>query len=146
MAKNKISSHEKPLLFINQVNNKLQTKQQAFVMKKAEVHHDRQSIKKTEVPVSVNEAQADKAPEDQVIEQPRKKRITEMNIEEKIVHLLNLPNNMPKILCDFTTEQESYKGIVVGFEDGVIALRTFPKSEVINIKVHQLKTVNVLGF
>ncbi|MFC4320619.1 CotO family spore coat protein [Litchfieldia salsa] len=145
MPKNKVSSQEKPVLFINQVKSDWQTKQQSYIIKKANVQQSL-SEPSVDVKVPVVESREVPIPEEVVKQQPKKNRITAMSIEEKINYLVSVPNNIPKILCEFTTSEESYKGIVVSFEDGVIGLRTTSRSDIVKVPIQHLKSVNVLGF
>ncbi|MBD8067500.1 CotO family spore coat protein [Bacillus sp. PS06] len=143
MGKHNATSQQKPLLFINQVNNVIQSKQQTYIIKKAQSEH---TSKNEHI---VNEAETE-TPE-VIVEEPkqtRKKRINEMNIEEKIVHLLKLPttNNMPRIVCEFNVKENSYKGVVIGLDGDIVSIRTRTRGEQITLHMSEITSINVLGF
>ncbi|WP_078548035.1 CotO family spore coat protein [Litchfieldia alkalitelluris] len=138
---NKRRSSEKPLLFINQVKNDKNFSQQSYVIKKAEP-----TPKVTEQKTKIEERETQKVELKRTDIQSDKKRLKDKTIEEKIIHLCNLPKNMPKILCEIITDSDSYKGVIVESEDGLITFRPLSGLKLVKIEIRDIVKINLLGF
>lgn len=69
----------------------------------------------------------------------------DLPVEGKIEYLLNLPTGVPKIRCEFVTEEKSYRGILLERKDSEISIRVLGHENV-TIEIDKLKDINMLGF
>ena len=71
-----------------------------------------------------------------------------MNVQEKILFFSNLPNNMPRTMCQIITNENKYTGIILSFshEEGIVGIRAITSPEVIELNLNEIVAINVLGF
>jgi hypothetical protein len=82
------------------------------------------------------------------IKQYRKQRkpITQMSVLEKVEFFTNLPKNMPRTLCQIVSIEETYRGVIMNEENGIVTIRSLTHAKPIDIPIENIKTINLLGF
>lgn len=76
----------------------------------------------------------------------QRKPLTQMNVLEKIEFFTNLPKNMPRTLCQIVTKDETYRGVIMAEEDGIVTIRSLTHPKPIDMPIKNIKTINLLGF
>ncbi len=69
----------------------------------------------------------------------------DLSVEDKIKYLLDLPDSVPKIRCEFITEDNMYRGILLEKKDSEIVVRVLGK-ENITITIEEINDIQMLGF
>ena len=157
----------KPLMYIVQPDSDgVHVNMQSYVVKKAkqkvaekpkqsevivnkvveeEVETELQGTVSTAVEIQEEEQVVEEAP---TVKQYRKQRkpITQMNIQEKIEFFKHLPKNMPRTLCQISTVEETYRGVIMTEENDIVTIRSLTHSKPIDIPLNQIKEINLLGF
>lgn len=82
------------------------------------------------------------------VKQYRKQRkpLTQMSVLEKIEFFTHLPKNMPRTLCQIVTPEETYRGVIMNEENEMVTIRSLTHAKPIEIKIDQIKAINLLGF
>lgn len=156
----------KPLMYIVQPDSDgVHVNMQSYVVKKAKqkvvekpkkseavVHKAVEEAVETELQGAVSTA-VEIQEEEQVVEEPtvkqyrkQRKPITQMNIQEKIEFFKHLPKNMPRTLCQISTVEETYRGVIMTEENDIVTIRSLTHSKPIDIPLNQIKEINLLGF
>lgn len=68
-----------------------------------------------------------------------------LNVEEKIDYLLNLPDGVPKIRCEFTTDEKVYRGILLSKQENEVSISVVGQENV-TISINKLKDIQMIGF
>ena len=146
MRKNKSKQTKEPLLFIHQpkFNRPQVPMQKSFTIKKT-TESQPDAVLKVKGQKEMVEEQAPKEKEISVPE--RKKRFAELNVEERILFFINnLPNNVPKPICEFITSEVTYKGVIVSYDKGLVSIRTLTSPKKLNLKLNDITSINIIGF
>ncbi|MFC7062816.1 CotO family spore coat protein [Halobacillus seohaensis] len=76
----------------------------------------------------------------------RRQRFRDMSIEEKINYFVQLPSQLPKMKCEVTTAEETFKGYVQKYEDGIVHMKTFQKPFQKEVPFTNIDSIRLLGF
>nr|WP_113930519.1 CotO family spore coat protein [Bacillus sp. P14.5] len=72
------------------------------------------------------------------------KPFREMELDEKITYLSRYINGKAPFPCEFITEEERYKGILLSAEGDTLVLKTFQGDE-IDVKRKSLRAIKIIG-
>jgi hypothetical protein len=75
-----------------------------------------------------------------------KKRLSTMSIVEKITFFVNLPENMPRALCQIVTKDTIYRGVILSEESGLVSIQSLTSPNPVKVKIEEIEAINVLGF
>ena len=146
---------KKPLLFIHQpkFHQSQVPMQKSFSIKKTNkpvVHEPETKIENEVIETPIHEHQVPKDRGTKTKELPvpeKKKRFAELNVEERILFFLNnLPNNVPKPMCEFITNEEKHKGFIVSYEEGLVSIRKLTNPSKLTLKLNDITAINIIGF
>lgn len=166
----------KPLMYIVQPENQdINVNMQSFVVKKTKPKSSAR-VAIADAPVKTLQKEFDLAEKEEVVEeyksagveqlaqeepveqepaqqepsvkQYRKQRkpLTQMSVLEKIEFFTHLPKNMPRTLCQIVTPEETYRGVIMNEENEMVTIRSLTHAKPIEIKIDQIKAINLLGF
>ncbi|QGQ44694.1 CotO family spore coat protein [Metabacillus sediminilitoris] len=156
----------KPLMYIVQPENQdINVNMQSFVVKKTKPKSSA-TVAIADAPVKTLQKEFDLAEKEEVVEenkfagveqlaqeepsvkQYRKQRkpLTQMSVLEKIEFFTHLPKNMPRTLCQIVTTEETYRGVIMNEENEMVTIRSLTHAKPIEIKIDQIKAINLLGF
>ncbi|MBD1381902.1 CotO family spore coat protein [Metabacillus arenae] len=150
--KQKEKNQIQPLMYIVQPDyNEVQAQMQTLVVKKNKIDtiENKQPVAVKEKNEKMQESQSNSYEEDQVVKKPEKKRrkpISQMSIAEKVDFFTNLPRNIPKTLCQIETETDTYRGIIITEENGLVHIRTLGEPNEIKLQIEEIKSITLLGF
>lgn len=122
--------------------------------KEEQIQHDEESEVKSDVedvPVSYitedqGEQQANQADNNEEDQGNGKKTFKDLSISGKVEYLLDLPFGVPKIKCEFLTDEERYRGIVIDFEEDEVKLRLLTNLRPVTLNISEIKDIRMLGF
>ncbi|MBE4909410.1 hypothetical protein IMZ08_15265 [Bacillus luteolus] len=148
MSDNQVtSSKQRPLMYISQPDFTPTPggMQQSFVVKEStRVREEKELEVKGEVP-KVLEEETNVVKEDET-KRKKKKRFSEMDIEERIQFFINLPDNLPKTMCQITTKDRSYRGVILSYEEGLVSIKTLTSPRKVEIQLDDIEAINAIGF
>jgi hypothetical protein len=72
------------------------------------------------------------------------KPFREMDLDEKINYLSRYINGKAPFPCEFVTEEDRYKGILLKKEENILVIKTFQGDE-IDINRNSLKAIKIIG-
>ncbi|XQY92835.1 CotO family spore coat protein [Metabacillus sp. HB246100] len=86
--------------------------------------------------------------QEQTVKEYRKQRkpISKMNVAEKVDFFKNLPKNMPRTLCQIESKDETYRGVIITEEEGIVTIRSLTHAKPIDLPIDAIKAINLLGF
>lgn len=74
------------------------------------------------------------------------KKFKDMDIDERLAYLAKFKGKLAPFPCEFLTDTgESYRGILVGYDEDEVLIKPFNKEEV-SINKHEIKAINIVGF
>src|SRR5690625_5015828 len=76
----------------------------------------------------------------------KKKKFTDMNIEEKIYYILFQQSDTPKLKCKVQTEQRKFVGYIQSFENNKVEMKLPGRENVITLSLEAIQAVHLLGF
>ncbi|MBM6618248.1 CotO family spore coat protein [Bacillus suaedaesalsae] len=149
---NKETVKQRPLMYISQPNFSAITAKMQHVVTKKKVFTEVKEEPKAEVEVSQNEiptVEEEEVPQ-KVVDTPknrksRRRRFVELNIEEKIKFFVKLPANVPKSTCQIKTESETYRGKVIGFNEGIVLINTVSEPYEVQLSLQEIKDISIIG-
>lgn len=141
------SSKQKPLMYITQPDFTPAPggMQQSFVVKQSTRVSEEKELDVRDEIQKVIEEKSDEV-EKPKNKRKRKKRFSEMNIEEKILFFINLPDNLPKTMCQIITKDQSYRGVILSYNEGLVSVKTLTSPRKVEIQLDDIEAINVLGF
>ncbi|WP_102347311.1 CotO family spore coat protein [Bacillus sp. Marseille-P3661] len=131
-AKKKVKKVEKP---IGQVENQV---------KSLDIEEIENPGNK-DVVATINEGNEDTV-ETEVIEVQKPRPFRELNIQEKVEYLLDVPAVLPKVKCEFQTKEETHIGVVEGFKNGIVQIIRNTKPNRIQINLEDIISINRVSF
>lgn len=138
---------ERPLMYITQPDFTPTPggMQQSFVVKESSrVSEEKEHKVNTEVPKGIEEEKD--VLKEKESRRKRKKRFSEMNIEERIQFFINLPDNLPKTMCQINTKDGSYRGVILSYNEGLVSVKTLTSPRKVDIQVEDIEAINAIGF
>ncbi|WP_077623034.1 CotO family spore coat protein [Sediminibacillus massiliensis] len=92
-----------------------------------------------------------KEPEENVEEtqshpRSKQKKFKDMTIEEKVLYFVRLPKQVPKMKCEIFTEEKSYMGLITGYNDHKVVIKTARSPRQVELDIKDIKEINLLGF
>lgn len=143
---------QRPLMYISQPNFSNVTAKMQQVVTKKKVSTEVKEEPKAEVEVSQNEIPTvteDEAPQNVVNTSnnrvSRRRKFVDLNIEEKIKFFVKLPANVPKSTCQIKTESETYRGKVIGLNEGIVLIKTVSEPSEVQLSVQEIKDISIIG-
>lgn len=88
------------------------------------------------------EASESKAPSSK----DRKKRFGDLSLEGKVQYFLQLSPHMPKVKCEVVVNEESYRGYIVDYTNGIVKMKTFQRPFQKDISFKEIDDIKLLGF
>ncbi|MYL70297.1 hypothetical protein GLW00_05515 [Halobacillus litoralis] len=76
----------------------------------------------------------------------RRQRFHDMTLEEKVLYFFNLSPHVPKMKCEVSTEDESYRGYITDYVDGVVHMKVFQRPFQREVVFEEIKDIRLLGF
>ncbi|MFG6149438.1 CotO family spore coat protein [Halobacillus sp. B23F22_1] len=76
----------------------------------------------------------------------RRQRFRDMSLEEKVNYFVQLPSQLPKMKCEVTTAEDTWKGYVQKYEDGIVYMKTFQKPFQQEVPFKDIQSIRLLGF
>ncbi|WP_431804969.1 CotO family spore coat protein [Halobacillus andaensis] len=102
---------------------------------------------------TVEETEAEQEQEDTereeesfVSRKERRQRFRDMSLEEKVNYFVQLPSQLPKMKCEVSTSEESWKGYVQKYEDGIVHMKVFQKPYQKEIPFEEITSIRLIGF
>lgn len=140
-----------PLLYIHQVrtekiNANMQEYYRSSRTKSASTEEKRSSpsrIKKV-LPVYNHNLDTDiDESEEQETDQIKNKNFLEMTVEEQLIYLTDKPSYAPRLVCEIRTDQRSYRGVVLSYQNGIVTIRSGRRS--IEIPREEIERIRLLS-
>jgi hypothetical protein len=69
----------------------------------------------------------------------------EMELEDQLHFLANLPEYLRPVKCKLTSKQRSYEGFVVQYEKEKVVFQTLPHGRKITLPVTQVVSISLIG-
>ncbi len=141
------SSKQRPLMYISQPDFTPAPggMQQSFVVKQSTRVSEEKELEVRDEVSKVLEEKTDDIKESEP-KRTRKKRFSEMDIEERIQFFINLPDNLPKTMCQITTKDRSYRGVILSYEEGLVSIKTLTSPRKVEIQLDDIEAINAIGF
>lgn len=76
----------------------------------------------------------------------KRKHFKDMDTRGKLEYFANTSPYAPKVRCEIKTEDRTYRGVVVGFENDVAVFKTMKRNSPIEIPLAEIKDVRIIGF
>ncbi|WP_254434166.1 CotO family spore coat protein [Halobacillus sp. Marseille-Q1614] len=78
----------------------------------------------------------------------RRQKFRDMSLEEKVHYFVELPSQVPKMKCQVTAFEanDTFKGYINMYEDGVVHMKTFQKPFQQEIPFEEIRDIRLIGF
>ncbi|MCA0969567.1 spore coat CotO family protein [Halobacillus litoralis] len=76
----------------------------------------------------------------------KKKRFGELTLEGKVEYFLQLSPHMPKMKCEVIGKEDSYKGYILDYTDGIVQMKTFQRPFQQDVPFKDIEDIRLLGF
>ncbi|GGF15296.1 hypothetical protein GCM10010954_12400 [Halobacillus andaensis] len=76
----------------------------------------------------------------------RRQRFRDMSLEEKVNYFIQLPSQLPKMKCEVTTADDTWKGYIQRYEDGIVHMKIFQKPFQKEVPFEEIQSIRLLGF
>ncbi|UFU00589.1 spore coat CotO family protein [Radiobacillus kanasensis] len=76
----------------------------------------------------------------------RRKRFKELSIKERVEYFMGLPANVPKMKCQVSTADNSYRGIITNYKDNIVYMRATKRPFRLELELEEITDIQLLGF
>lgn len=76
----------------------------------------------------------------------RRERFKDMTVEDKVMYFIELPSSVPRMRCEVITAEESYKGWVEDYENGVVYLKILQRPFRVEVPFADIQDIVLRGF
>ncbi|SDJ86627.1 CotO family spore coat protein [Sediminibacillus albus] len=89
----------------------------------------------------------EESPENAVTSQrTKRKRFRDMTITEKVDYFVGIPQTVPRMKCEVTTDNQTYRGVIYDRRNDVVYMKTIKRPFKAEIKQQEIKKIRLLGF
>lgn len=94
-----------------------------------------------------NQSDSDEYQDDsQHARRKRRNKFRDMSLEERVQYFIQLPPQVPKMKCEVSTEEESYRGWIDKYEEGTVTMKIIRRPFHINIPFESIREIRLMGF
>jgi hypothetical protein len=93
-----------------------------------------------ETSASDNAASKTKSPRE------RRQRFQDLDLEGKVNYFFQLSPHVPKMKCEVSTEDESYRGYITDYKDGIVTMKVFQRPYHQDVPFEKIKEIRLIGF
>ncbi|MCP3026661.1 CotO family spore coat protein [Halobacillus sp. A5] len=99
-----------------------------------------------EAPVSTKADQEENKEETFASRKDRRQRFRDMSLEEKVNYFVQLPSQLPKMKCEVVTSEETVKGYIQKYEEGMVHMKIFQKPFHKEMAFKEIESIRLIGF
>ncbi|KHE72054.1 CotO family spore coat protein [Halobacillus sp. BBL2006] len=76
----------------------------------------------------------------------RRQRFQDLDLEGKVNYFFQLSPHVPKMKCEVSTEDESYRGYITDYKDGIVTMKVFQRPYHQDVPFEKIKEIRLIGF
>lgn len=73
------------------------------------------------------------------------KRFERMSVEEKIVYLLDVPEEVPPLKCVIYTKEGNFQGVIIAADETTVTIKRFGRHDA-RVKKSDIVQIKLIGF
>ncbi|GAA0455169.1 CotO family spore coat protein [Alkalibacillus silvisoli] len=95
---------------------------------------------------SVDESVEEDVGKEAELEQSKRRKFQDMNLEERLKYMVDLPSILPKMKCEVKTDNQTYIGTIEMCDEDILMLRTVDRGFRVKVKRGDIEDIRLVGF